>query len=846
MANLSLKATIELIDKMTAPMRGIASQADRLSRQFDVMGQSAKEIVGHQRLIDSFKKQSKQVSETSEKYKEAQQRLDMLSKKMAQAVKPSQTLTKQFESAQRNFEKIESRLTNQNIRLATTKKKLNEVGISTANLSKHEETLAKSIEKSNKQLAEHRKRLTKVRHLQSQWSKQKSRWQSARNSGATTALGGVAVMSAPIGAFAEAESAATSLKVSMMDSTGQVSKQYEQINALAERLGTSLPGSTSDFSLMMQKLIQQGISAEKILGGVGEASANLAVVMKMPFDQSAEFAAKMQDATKTSANDMLELMDVIQKSYYLGMDSTNMLSGFSKLSAGMKTVRMEGLKGAKALAPLLVMADQASMSGESAGNAYSKIFKSMLDTKKLTKATKGTGINLDFTNGSGEFGGIDNMFIQLEKLKPLSTEVRNNLLAGAFGNDSETIQALNLIIDKGKTGYEETIAKMEKQANLQQRVNAQLGTLTNLWDAAKGTFTSAMVSFGEALAPELKNLVGFITDLSTKLGAWAKENPELAGFLMKIIALVTLVGGGLAILATAMLSILGPIAMLRTAFTALGLSMSVNPIFLAIGLLATAAFLIYQNWGPIKEFFLGLWNSITAGLNQFANWVTAKWQALKQGVINFANQLWSGLGIKFSGGIQALIGIIIAFSPLALFIRAFAAVWSYFSGLSAKFRQYGANILDGLKQGILAKAQAVIGAIKNIVGRIKGAFTGVRGMDIHSPSRVFDSYGGYMMQGLAGGIIGNAKLPINATKTLTGQIKATAPLSIGSGLSGRIDTRKSILTGGGGTGAMGGAITININGATDPQAVAREVERVLANKTSMAHSRRRSQLWDID
>lgn len=32
------------------------------------------------------------------------------------------------------------------------------------------------------------------------------------------------------------------------------------------------------------------------------------------------------------------------------------------------------------MAPLLVMADQAAMAGESAGNAFSKIFKSMMDT----------------------------------------------------------------------------------------------------------------------------------------------------------------------------------------------------------------------------------------------------------------------------------------------------------------------------------------------------------------------------------------------------------------------------------------------------------------------------------
>ena len=52
------------------------------------------------------------------------------------------------------------------------------------------------------------------------------------------------------------------------------------------------------------------------------------------------------------------------------------------------------------------------------------------------------------------------------------------------------------MIEKGKTGYEEFAKKMEAQASLNQRVNEQLGTLTNLWDAASGTFTNFLATMG--------------------------------------------------------------------------------------------------------------------------------------------------------------------------------------------------------------------------------------------------------------------------------------------------------------------------------------------------------------
>jgi hypothetical protein len=54
------------------------------------------------------------------------------------------------------------------------------------------------------------------------------------------------------------------------------------------------------------------------------------------------------------------------------------------------------------------MADQAGMAGESAGNAYRKIFQATLDAKKIKSVNdelKGKGIKFDFSDGKGGFGG---------------------------------------------------------------------------------------------------------------------------------------------------------------------------------------------------------------------------------------------------------------------------------------------------------------------------------------------------------------------------------------------------------------------------------------------------------
>ncbi len=79
----------------------------------------------------------------------------------------------------------------------------------------------------------------------------------------------------------------------------------------------------------------------------------------------------------------------------------------------------------KPFAPLLVMADQASMAGESAGNAYRKIFQATLNIKKLSKANDelaGTGIKLSFQNSKGQFAGLENLYKQLDKLNKITDD----------------------------------------------------------------------------------------------------------------------------------------------------------------------------------------------------------------------------------------------------------------------------------------------------------------------------------------------------------------------------------------------------------------------------------------
>lgn len=451
-----------------------------------------------------------------------------------------------------------------------------------------------------------------------------------------------------VSAFSELEDASTRLKVTMMGAGGAVSGQFEQINGLAVKLGNELPGTSADFLNMMAKLKQFGITDESILGGVGDAAARIGVLLKMAPEASAEFVAKMKKATGTADKDMLGLMDTIQRVFHTGVDPTEMMYAFARSAGALKQLKMQGLEATKALAPAYSMLIQTGFSGETVGSGMSSAFLSTMDKKKVGGANKqlaGTGIKLNFTDKKGNFLGIENTIMELEKLNKLNPLKKQSVLKDLFGGGQDQSMMATLMTE-GIEGYRKQIKAMEAQADLQARVAKQLGTLKNLWDAAAGTFTNALAAFGETISPELEAMTKWFGELSKGVIDFTKAHPTMVKYLglavvgfvaaslglgvlglafagvIRYVALIGPVLSGLLRVAT----LLGPV--LRFAGTAalfLGRALMLNPIGFIITAIAAAAFLIYKYWTPIKGFFKGLWDGVASAF-------TSAWKIIKEGI----------------------------------------------------------------------------------------------------------------------------------------------------------------------------------------------------------------------
>ncbi|MNU99233.1 hypothetical protein D3C71_893600 [compost metagenome] len=495
------------------------------------------------------------------------------------------------------------------------------------------------------------------------------------------------------------------------------------------------------------------------------------------------------------------------------------------------------------------------------------------------------------------------MFGQLEQLNKLNSVQRTGVLKQLFGDDAETLQVVATLMSKGMDGYNEVVAKMEDQGSLQQRVNEQLETLANVAEAAQGSATNALAEVGKTIAPDLKDILNLLGDMASGFGGWVREHPAFTGAAVKVLAVVAALAATLGTLALGIASVLGPMVFTRYllaqigvnvpvvsavfaklsgalrmaggAVLALGRFLLLTPFGLLITAIGTAAYVIYQYWGPISTFFSGLWGrvksafdtAVTATSNLLASWnPMAALGAAWNGVAGFFGGMWEQVKTAFGVGIAGVGALLLNWSPLGLIKTAITA------GLSAlgiempgKFTEFGGMLMQGLIKGVTDMAGAVKETISNMGGAVIGWFKDKLG--IASPSRAFIGMGEFVSEGAAVGITRQQPAAVKAAQALAASVAiggAMAPASValaGPGapagasiiasdteaLNRRFDMRPAVtaapparnLT------VQGDNITIQINGAgANPADIGRAVEEALRRRDSEKAARIRSAYYD--
>lgn len=905
---LRLDEVLKQAERVHQPLALLGRTSSNTARELKETVDQLKKLQQQQAQLGDYRALRSGLADTTARLRGARQQMAQLRLESGAGEQPSRAMLRALRSAQVEEERLALLRATQRSRLMDMREGLRGAGVDTGNLSAHERKLHNDIRATTAQMEKQRKvvapaaqRLERIDALREQSKTLADRGQALRETGGK--------MLAPVRAVSQAfmtdDQAAAQLRATMAGSNGKPGADYQQVLDLAKSLGTDMPGSTADYIAMMNQLQRQGVSSQDVLGGVARQAANLGAVLNMPAKEAGEFAAQLQQATRASAGDMAALADTVQRTSHLGLDPTGMVKGLDAIGKALPQLGQQGARSGQMFAPLLLMLNDASISGEAAGKAVGNLVKNSMDPARLGQVNKmlaGQGVSLDFKDASGQFGGTEQMMAQLQKLQSLgSDKLRAAALDKLAGGDAQTRKALEALLQQGPGGYQQIASQLKSQADLDGRVAILKDSVSAQYESVKDSYNGLLSDMGSTIESDLKAVLGTLREMTEGMRAWVKEHPQIVQWTLRIVAVLGLLVAGVGVVSSVLFGLLAPLLLTRTVFGLLGAAMGAGSGALgvlrrglaavvlslgmmggggsAMGLLAggmrmasNAASVLRRGLGAVvlslammgRGAAMGSIGTALAGAGRAAGRIFGGGAGAATGAgkgragavmgllgagLGAAGAVGGGLGGSLGGAAASLMGLV-RMTPMGRLagglMGAGGSIMQNWDGLSTAFKAgdwkgVGGTLLEAGKAGLDGATGGLLGVVSDLAGK------GISGLASSVGSWFKSGDASAADQGRAGALRQGVAAAATAATLATGAMPALADTG-----AVRIDSRPPLASAAAPAPApapvAGATIHITVNAAPgqDAQAIARAVAAELDRRDMAKRSSVLSQLSDID
>ncbi len=835
--SLKLQLVLETLNKASAPLKKIGLDSSKTAKQLKASRDALKGLQRQQRDIESFKKLQTATQQTTDKLKQAQERTRALAKQIKETENPSKRLTAQFAAATRQAKKLKTAHIQNRDTLHALGNSLRVAGIRTESLNLYQSNIARQIANTTGEISGQVEELNELAdsfdyYTQLQISGAKLAAQSAVGLYlGQRAAGGIAGLMNEGFDFDAAMS-----QVQALTRLNKESKVMIALRAQARDLGANTSFKASEAASAQGFLAMAGFTPQAILDAM-PGMLSLAKAAGTDLGETADISSNILSGFKLNANQMGAVSDTLTAAFTRSNTTLQMLGDTMSYVAPIAGELGGSIEEVAALAGKLGEAGiQSSMGGTALRSIYGRI---AAPPKAAADALEQLNIQTLDANGN-----LRPMIGILKQLSEATDGLGNAQKAGLFKDiaGEEAFGALSILVNQAKQGELTKFLTIIKAAKGEAAATASI-----MSDNARGdlkAFSSAwsdvLIGLEETKDAPIRQLIKDATALVRIIGQWTQANPELTAGIIKWSAILAVavtvlssiglaVGGvmmGVGTLFKAFIFLrtyaLAPLIMralpaLLTALKTVTLFLLANPIGLTITGIATAAFIIYKNWEPVKAFFKNLWAEVKTA---------------------------------FDGGLLDILALLVNWSPLGILYQSIQhALDSLGIELPGKFTEFGSMLINGLIDGI-----------KNKLGDLKSSITGVASsasewfkdkLGIRSPSRVFINHGSDVMAGLEKGLANNRNT-LRPLMNMSQRVKNVgAGLAIGSMSMGAaaFDNRPPLQARAAQTAGSSisvGAIHVHAAPGMDEQALARLVATELAKLQHQHAASRRSNLSDED
>ncbi|MES3098862.1 phage tail tape measure protein [Sphingomonas faeni] len=809
--NLRIRMLLEAGDRASRPLREIAGGSVKAAQGLKAAREQLKGIDRAQADIGSFRSLKAGLASTSVQLDHARSRATALGREFAQTANPSRALTREFTRARTEAQKLEQQHHSETRELSALRDRLRAAGIATGDLARHERELRDRARQTNEEIAEQERRVGRLADRQRRMAAARAGFSGIQDRAGGVAAGGAAALTAGVAVAAPligVASGAMDLEEGMAGVakvTGMAGPQLQRMTDKLVGLSTHMPMTAVELSSIAAAAGAAGVGMDKFgrplpsqaddLVAFTDAAARMGIAFDMTAEDAGSTMAKWRQAFKMTQPEVEALGDRVNA-------LTNKFGGQATTVAGIIT-RIGPLGEVAGIAAPQVSALASSLNSigveeEVAATGIKSLLlnltKGSAASKSQSKALNTLGLDATKLAKSMQVDASGTIITVLEKIRALSRDKQASILSEIFGTESVgAIAPLLTNLDGLKQRLNLVGDRSKYAGSMTAEFSSRISTAKGMAEVAKNSFAAVSLTLGQSMLPVVKTGALRLGAIALRMQAFATRHPELTKNVLiatgVLAALFFMLGmGGIAIAA-----IMGPIAILNAGLIALGVAGGIAaipllPIVAGLAAVAGAVALVVAAWNH--------WDSLQAAWFAF-------WGGLRQGFVAAGN---------------------------------FMAAWG---------PTVGRYIMNGLLSGLSAGPviRAIWGIAKGAIGAFKSA------LGIHSPSRVFAGLGGYMMEGLAGGIAGGESQPIRRVGSVARRL--TSAMAIGT-IPATMAVASPATAGPSvnrpGVSATSGAriynITVNQLPGQDAEALARAVADEIDRREREADARGRSAFAD--
>lgn len=359
------------------------------------------------------------------------------------------------------------------------------------------------------------------------------------------------------------------------------------------------------------------------------------------------------------------------------------------------------------------------------------------------------------------------------------------------------------------------LAQVEKQsADSRNMFAKEADTAANQQQKAAANWRNALIDLGAVLLP----LMTKAASLLSKVAVWMQKNQSV------VIALAAAIG----ILVIAVLAVNAALwAMSLTPVTLIIAAVVVAVLALVVGLT-----MLYKRSETARKIMDAVWRGIKSGFKAVAKFLVATvkgwlpvFKAVFAAIKGYVQIFFAYVKLVFNV-IKGVIKLVVAVFK-GDWRGAFAAV----RGILSSFKEFFRSVWNVLRDPVMRLVEIIKDKMSDAISSIKGKMAGL-GQVLAAPFNTAKDAIGFLIDKIGDLIswLGRIKIPDlgklgGLVSKVTGRSAAAPPVA--GGVSGYAAPRVA------GVGARaatsgGSGVTIQVNGALDPEAVARQIKRIMA------------------